>query len=292
MDNIGYLYPGRGYLLGFDDDDIGEDYNQAKFQVIDGFNPTAPDPGKGGEAQIASFDQHFEFKARTIDFYPIVIDSLVVEGIEPDIGDEIAVLTPDSLCVGAHIYDGNNTFSFAAWRDDPTTEEIDGWQIGEEMIFAYWDASEEQEYFIELPGYGIASIPPECDDPYIPANAGFGMGFATRRNLEFKIENIAVIPELYALKQNYPNPFNFTTVIEYSLPENSEVKITIYNMIGQEIAVVLDGLESAGFQKVIWEGKNNAGVSLVSGLYFIKMEAEGLNSGEKYSSIKKILYIR
>ena len=87
--------------------------------------------------------------------------------------------------------------------------------------------------------------------------------------------SLAVIPEVYALSQNYPNPFNPETVIHYDLPFPSHVKLSVYNIMGQKVATLVDGERSAGSHSIVWDGKNNKGESLASGVYLYRMETEG-----------------
>jgi hypothetical protein len=72
----------------------------------------------------------------------------------------------------------------------------------------------------------------------------------------------------FALHQNYPNPFNPTTVLSYTLPEDSRVKLTIYDALGSLIAVLVDGIESTGEHRVVFDGSN-----LASGTYFYRIQA-------------------
>ena len=87
--------------------------------------------------------------------------------------------------------------------------------------------------------------------------------------------SLAVIPEVYALSQNYPNPFNPETVINYDLPVRSHLSITIFNLMGQKVATVVDGYRSAGSYSIVWDGKDNNGKSLASGVYLYRMETDG-----------------
>ena len=64
-------------------------------------------------------------------------------------------------------------------------------------------------------------------------------------------ENDAVIPLNYFLSQNYPNPFNPSTKIRYGLPKEGFVKITVYDIIGKETAILVNGLQSAGYHEVV-----------------------------------------
>ena len=85
---------------------------------------------------------------------------------------------------------------------------------------------------------------------------------------------------------NYPNPFNPTTTIEYQLPVTCHISIKVFNIIGQEINSLVDHIQKRGHYKIIWDGKNNMGKSVSSGLYIILMEAD------KFSQSHKILLIK
>lgn len=75
-------------------------------------------------------------------------------------------------------------------------------------------------------------------------------------------------PESYDLGQNYPNPFNPTTTIAYSLDKAEQVRLVVYDLLGQEVSVLVDGFRTAGQHKVEFNGSN-----LPSGIYFYRMEA-------------------
>lgn len=89
------------------------------------------------------------------------------------------------------------------------------------------------------------------------------------------------VPALFGLLQNYPNPFNPLTTIEYQIPIASRVTINIYNILGQHVKTLVDGIEDAGFKSVRW---NATGVA--SGVYYYRMEA-----GE-FIQVKKLLLLR
>ncbi len=89
------------------------------------------------------------------------------------------------------------------------------------------------------------------------------------------------VPLTYGLLQNYPNPFNPSTQISYSLPKNGVVTLTVYNILGQSVARLVNGVEHAGVHTVTW---NAAG--LPSGVYFYRLQAGA------FSSVKKMLLVR
>lgn len=87
----------------------------------------------------------------------------------------------------------------------------------------------------------------------------------------------------YTLDQNYPNPFNPSTTINFSLAVDSKVSLKVFNVLGQEVASLLNGQMSAGSQKVSFDAS-----SLNSGVYFYRLEANGID-GQKFSSTKKMI---
>jgi hypothetical protein len=99
----------------------------------------------------------------------------------------------------------------------------------------------------------------------------------------FEVEVDVTAPAVYNLSQNYPNPFNPATKINYSLAADSKVKITIFDAIGQEIAVLVNGTRAAGNH----EANFNAS-SINSGVYFYRIDAQGID-GSSYSSVKKMM---
>ncbi|MFQ5651427.1 MAG: DNRLRE domain-containing protein [bacterium] len=80
-----------------------------------------------------------------------------------------------------------------------------------------------------------------------------------------------VLPDRVSLSQNYPNPFNAGTTIEYALPQRTHVKIIIYNLLGQQVRILVDGVQAAGFKKVQWNGRNKAGHDVGTGVYFVRL---------------------
>jgi len=105
-------------------------------------------------------------------------------------------------------------------------------------------------------------------------------------------ETTIVLPSEFVLFQNYPNPFNPTTFIKYDLPELSKVKLEIYNILGQKVVTLVDGVEQPGFKSVKWAGNNNNGGLLSSGMYIYRISAEGIDSGKKFNNCKKMLLIK
>jgi len=96
-----------------------------------------------------------------------------------------------------------------------------------------------------------------------------------------------ILPLAFSLHQNYPNPFNPSTIIKYGLPEQSYVKIEIFNMLGQRVKVLINNNKSAGYHETVWNA-----VNLPSGVYLIRIRAEGLSSKKNFTQVKKALLLK
>lgn len=81
------------------------------------------------------------------------------------------------------------------------------------------------------------------------------------------------LPTTFALDQNYPNPFNPTTIINFDIPRNSKVNLTIYNVLGQAVKTLVDKELTAGKYQADWDATSDAGNKVASGVYFYKIEA-------------------
>ncbi|MCK4577639.1 MAG: T9SS type A sorting domain-containing protein, partial [Candidatus Marinimicrobia bacterium] len=83
-----------------------------------------------------------------------------------------------------------------------------------------------------------------------------------------------VSPTEYSLAQNYPNPFNPVTSIRFSLPEDSNVRVAVYNLLGQEVATLASGAMTAGSYNVAWNALDNSGKKVSSGVYFYRLKVD------------------
>jgi hypothetical protein len=88
----------------------------------------------------------------------------------------------------------------------------------------------------------------------------------------------------YLLLQNFPNPFNPSTIIEFSLPRRADVSLTVYNLLGQKVAKLTEGIYGAGTHRIEWHTRN-----LSSGVYFCRLETRELAGGSR--QVQKALKI-
>jgi len=101
-----------------------------------------------------------------------------------------------------------------------------------------------------------------------------------------KIVDDPLIPLKFALHQNYPNPFNPITTIHYELPRQSDVRLTIYNIMGQEVSELVSGKQAAGEHEVIWGGTNDLGTHVSAGIYLYQLRTENFVQTKKMLLLK------
>ena len=123
-------------------------------------------------------------------------------------------------------------------------------------------------------GYGTTTEPQEYS--YIDNTVGTGIYYYRLKQIDFngtyeysgEIEVEVNGPLTFVLEQNYPNPFNPSTLIKYSVPENGFVKLSVYNLVGEEVNLLVSGQVDAGFYEIEFDA-----TALASGIYFYRLQA-------------------
>ncbi len=256
INSLGNMNPGEGYKLFL---------NSAATLLYSQGGSLAKRSESTPSSQSA-LPQHFRFKNGTGESYAIVVQSLEINGSSPNQKDEIAVFTEQDLCVGAGIWDGN-ILALSAWADNVQTEEADGFGENQSITFKYWDSNLNQE-FVLTPDFHQGS-------------GTFGDGPYAVVTLEK-----SQVPGIFSLAQNYPNPFNAGTVISYQIPVAGKVMLKIYNVLGQEVATLIDENQAAGLFQAQWQGQDNYGNLVPSGIYLYKLTAG------TYSAIQKAAFVK
>ncbi|MFQ5582929.1 MAG: T9SS type A sorting domain-containing protein [Calditrichia bacterium] len=108
------------------------------------------------------------------------------------------------------------------------------------------------------------------------------------------------VPREFSLAQNYPNPFNPETVIRFALPQQSNVKLTIYDVSGRQVRVLVNEPMPAAYHTALWDGQNDNGVQVGTGVYFYRITAgdpfhrilRTAGSGQYFSQVRKMLLVR
>jgi hypothetical protein len=99
-------------------------------------------------------------------------------------------------------------------------------------------------------------------------------------------EPVNGVPTTFAISQNYPNPFNPTTTIDYAVSKQSFVSVKVYNLLGQEVRTLVSEEKGIGVYQAKWDGNNNVGAEVPSGMYLYKMIAGS------FSGTKKMMFMK
>jgi len=94
------------------------------------------------------------------------------------------------------------------------------------------------------------------------------------------------LPNVYALRQNYPNPFNPSTEISFDLPKAGQVELRIFNVLGQQVRALANQAMEAGQHTIIWDGRDQGGTQVSSGVYFYRLSAGA------YTDTKKMMLLK
>jgi len=95
-----------------------------------------------------------------------------------------------------------------------------------------------------------------------------------------------LLPAGFTLRQNHPNPFNPQTVIEYYLPHNADIQIDIYNILGRRVRTLASGFHGAGQHRVTWDGADDTGMAVASGVYFYRLKTDDFVKSRKMLLLK------
>ena len=104
--------------------------------------------------------------------------------------------------------------------------------------------------------------------------------------------NSLALPLEYALSQNHPNPFNRSTQMRFSLPQRTQVRIAIYDILGREVRTLVDEEREPGSYVATWSGERSDGSSARGGIYFVRMRACVEGRGAAFVTVKKVIMVR
>ena len=100
------------------------------------------------------------------------------------------------------------------------------------------------------------------------------------------MRSVSELPQDFVLLQNYPNPFNPETTISFGLPVDSELNISVYNLLGQKVSTLTSGYYNAGFHTVNWNGISDKGMAASAGVYLYTIETDS------YHDIRKMILMK
>jgi chitodextrinase len=163
------------------------------------------------------------------------------------------------------------------------------------LIEAAYEGSDLDRFQSIDPGYDERKVGlyEKDDDGNLIYLGGEGRSGRVRARLE-RSSSVVVkydpehrfLPKQIDLGQNYPNPFNPSTTIPYALPDDANVKITVYNVLGQQVREVFVGRQRAGYHQARWDGLSDSGHSVASGVYIVRLNAN------HHSKARKVILVR
>jgi hypothetical protein len=200
------------------------------------------------------------------------------------------------LTVGDYNGDGNTdifmggNYGGSVWRMSYTGEGsmLDSASYVYEEVYRDSTAGGVRVYFVSFPGDNIALDQGGTTSTDMNGNGepeiliGIEDGEADQRwavliegngITKIELDPGATVLKQYTLRQNYPNPFNPTTTISYDIPVAEKVTLRVFDMLGREVKTLVNGDVSAGTHTAVWDGTNNSGVNVASGMYVYKLQA-------------------
>ncbi|MFQ5769956.1 MAG: choice-of-anchor D domain-containing protein, partial [bacterium] len=196
-------------------------------------------------------------------------DNIVLNGEPLAVGAVLRAVDKEGVLCGECVVKEKGKFGLMPiYKDDPRTQMDEGPKQGEEVFLLIGDLKSTKG--IQWTSFG-GVIKISSDD----------LGTVTKID-----KGNQSIPKDFALLQNYPNPFNPTTKIRYDLPKRAKVTLKIYDILGSEVATLVDSEQEAGYHSVDWDGRNSAGVAAASGIYFYRLTANEYKKTLKMTLIK------
>ena len=190
-------------------------------------------------------------------------------------GNKVSI-SGDYAVVGAWGDDDNGSFSGSAYVFKRTGT---SWAQEVKLLASDGAASDYFGFPVSITvDYAVVGAFADDDNGTDAGSVYLYTGYATAVG----VENEEVdLPAEFALSQNYPNPFNPVTVIKFTLPQSGEVSLIVYNLLGQEAAILVNGKLDAGYHQVTWDASNFS-----SGIYFYRLQTGGFVQTRKMFLLK------
>ena len=166
--------------------------------------------------------------------------------------------------------------------------QLRAWSLGSTSSYVYWYYT---EIITAMSTAGKATftgtwtiMATDRKDTVEAANGPFNLTIDASAILN--VDGRGLIPEVFALHQNHPNPFNPTTTLRFDLPEAGDVTILVYDLMGREVARLVERRMEPGYHAVVWSGLDEAGRQVPTGVYIVRMESA------KYTKNIKMLLLK
>ncbi len=130
------------------------------------------------------------------------------------------------------------------------------------------------------------SVTPSAEDFQITESVLVGLDGAVEPFTNVEIGDLRPLPDAHGLDRNAPNPFNPSTVIGFRLPEAGRVRLVVYNLLGQEVRVLVNEKMEAGYFTMTWDGTDELGRRVASGVYIYRMKAGAFSATRRMLLLK------
>jgi subtilisin-like proprotein convertase family protein len=188
------------------------------------------------------------------------------------IGDLIVELTsPEGTTVRLHNRTGGTLENIVGWYDSELA--VDGPGTLSDFI-GEGSAGDWELWVSDNAGVDVGVLNEWCVHIWGGASTGVPGG------------DLGEAPREYVLRGASPNPFNPVTKVEYGMPSAGRVSLRVYNVAGKLVRVLVDGEEPSGYHEAVWDGRDDRGESVASGVYFARMEADGFHASTKMVLMK------
>ena len=253
-----------------------------------GFTLQIPGPGEATfDAPEVEADLPFIFSLRVtdgqfwseLDFITVTVQNNNGPVLDP-IGAQYT--TEASLDINLSATDeGGDDLTFSATSSDPdnVTVSVGDPSVDNDTTTAVLTLSFTEEWSGSafVTAFVCDGVPSHCDSETFLVSVEQG---------QLGVDDIVVLPEVFVLRQNYPNPFNPVTTIAYDIPKITKVRIDMYNILGQKVRTLVNGTHQPGVYHIRWNGTNDFGNPVSSGMYFYRI------SSEEFISVKKLVLMK
>ncbi len=204
--------------------------------------------------------------------------SLLSVELRPTEDPDTTKLSVYWLSFGAAIAGGRDTIITIHFKKDPAVSTPQGFF---EMGFTTVQPQAQELLFVAPLGASWTPVMAVTDGA-----GGYGLAPDSIPTDVVEIASGGAVPETYSLSQNYPNPFNANTRIEFALREPGNVRLDIFNILGQKVATPVNEYLTAGLKRVDWDGTDETGQAVASGMYFYRLSAGNFTEMKKMVLMK------
>jgi hypothetical protein len=265
------------------------------------------DVTKGGILNVDLYNGYFPLVGDSIPFLSATAVSGDFDSLELQIGgiifDTVSAADLVSLvCTQADNYDPTIALDSVIAFDVVDSAEIDLWAVADDpeypdTLLSFSFSSDNDSLttsydpstgIVTLAGdqsyYGVVELIVTVTDP----KGAFAVDtiVVNVNNAQDVDDSGNALPGEFVLEQNYPNPFNPSTTISFTLPQRSPVRIDLYNIVGQKVTTISDKVLPAGSHQVYWDGTDQNGQEIATGIYFYRLEARDFVETKKMVLLK------